>query len=211
MTTSAPPRIRIVIIDDHPVVRDGLASMIENQEDMEVVGEGETGKGAIDLYDQLLPDIMLLDLKLPDIDGVQVLERLRAFHPAARVIVLTTYVGDVQARRALKAGACGYLLKASLRRELRDSIRAVHAGSRRVQLEVAADLAEHTADEVLTPREVEVLKLIAGGSSNKLAADRLRIREDTVKAHVTNILSKLNASDRTHAVTIALQRGYFEL
>ncbi len=211
MTTSAPPRIRIVIIDDHPVVRDGLASMIENQEDMEVVGEGETGKGAIDLYDQLLPDIMLLDLKLPDIDGVQVLERLRAFHPAARVIVLTTYVGDVQARRALKAGACGYLLKASLRRELRDSIRAVHAGSRRVQLEVAADLAEHTADEVLTPREIEILKLIAGGSSNKLAADRLRIREDTVKAHVTNILSKLNASDRTHAVTIALQRGYFEL
>ena len=211
MTTSAPPRIRIVIIDDHPVVRDGLASMIENQEDMEVVGEGETGKGAIDLYDQLLPDIMLLDLKLPDIDGVQVLERVRAFHPGARVIVLTTYVGDVQARRALKAGASGYLLKASLRRDLRDSIRAVHAGSRRVQAEIAAELAQHTADEVLTPREIEILKLIAGGHSNKLAADRLRIREDTVKAHVTNILAKLNASDRTHAVTIALQRGYFEL
>ncbi len=211
MTTSTPSRIRILIIDDHPVVRDGLASMIENQEDMEVVGEGETGKGAIDLYDRLLPDVMLLDLKLPDIDGVQVLERLRTFHPSARVIVLTTYVGDVQARRALKAGACGYLLKASLRRDLRESIRAVHAGSRRVQVEVAAELAQHTADEVLTPREIEILKLIAGGHSNKLAADRLRIREDTVKAHVTNILSKLNASDRTHAVTIALQRGYFEL
>lgn len=208
---SSSPRIRILIVDDHPVVRDGLASMIENQEDMEVVGEGETGQAAVCLYEQLLPDVMLLDLKLPDIDGVQVLERLRPSHPNARVIVLTTYVGDVQARRALRAGACGYLLKASLRRDLRDTIRSVHAGGRRIQEEVAADLAQHTVDDTLTAREIEILKLIAGGHSNKLAADRLQIREDTVKAHVTNILAKLNASDRTHAVTIALQRGYFEL
>ena len=204
-------KIRIVVVDDHPVVRDGLASMIETQEDMQLVGEGGTGQEAITLYHQLKPDVMLLDLKLPDIDGVQVIETLRATIPDARIVVLTTYVGDVQARRALKAGASGYLLKASLRRDLRDSIRAVHAGSRHIQGEVAADLAQHTADQSLTPRETEILQLIARGYANKLVADRLKIREDTVKAHVSSILFKLNASDRTHAVTIALQRGYFEL
>lgn len=204
-------KIRIVVVDDHPVVRDGLASMIETQEDMELVGEGGTGQEAITLFHQLRPDVMLLDLKLPDIDGVQVIETLRSTIPEARIVVLTTYVGDVQARRALKAGASGYLLKASLRRDLRDSIRAVHAGSRHIQGEVAADLAQHTGDQSLTPREIEILQLIARGYANKLVADRLNIREDTVKAHVSSILFKLNASDRTHAVTIALQRGYFEL
>jgi two-component system, NarL family, response regulator len=204
-------KIRVLIVDDHPIVRDGLASMIEGQADMELAGEGGTGEEAIVLYQNLLPDITLLDLKLPDVDGIAVIEAIRASDPEARIIVLTTYAGDVQATRALKAGAMGYLLKASLRRDLRDSIRAVYRGQSRVQADVAADLAGHTADEALTPRELEVLRLIAGGSSNKLIAARLSIREDTVKAHVSSILSKLRASDRTHAVTIALQRGYFEL
>jgi len=185
--------------------------MIESQKDMEVVGESENGSDAIESFHSLHPDVLLLDLKLPDMDGVSVIEAIRGTHPDARIIVLTTYVGDVQARRALRAGAMGYLLKASLRRDLRDSIRAVHLGSIKVQPEVANDLARHEAAEHLTERELEVLRLIARGSSNKLAADRLNIREDTVKAHVTSILSKLKANDRTHAVTIALQRGFFEL
>jgi two-component system, NarL family, response regulator len=204
-------KIRILVVDDHPVVRDGLASMIESQDDMELIGEAENGQQAITLFDQLRPDITLLDLKLPDIDGVNVIQRLREVVPDAHIIVLTTYVGDVQAKRALKAGASRYLLKASLRRDLRASIRAVHAGQRHIQAEVAADLAQHTADQALTPREIEVLQLIARGCSNKLVADRLGVREDTVKVHVTSILSKLGASDRTHAVTIAVQRGVFDL
>lgn len=207
----AKAKIRVLVIDDHPVVRDGLASMIERQEDMELVGEGGTGQEAITLFEKLRPDITLLDLKLPDIDGIAVIEKIRSEHPEARIIVLTTYAGDIQATRALKAGAKGYLLKASLRRDLRASIRMVHAGHSPIQAEVAADVAKHTADEALTPRELDVLRLIARGCSNKSAADRLQIREDTVKGHVTSILSKLRASDRTHAVTIALQRGYFEL
>jgi two-component system, NarL family, response regulator len=153
----------------------------------------------------------LLDLKLPDMDGVRVIEVIRETDPEARIIVLTTYVGDVQASRALRAGAMGYLLKASLRRDLRDTIRAVRSGVVKVQPEVAIDLARYTAAEHLTQRELEVLRLIASGLSNKIVADRLRIREDTVKAHVTSILSKLKANDRTHAVTIALQRGFLEL
>ena len=207
----AKAKIRVLVIDDHPVVRDGLASMIERQEDMELIGEGGTGQEAIALFEKLRPEITLLDLKLPDIDGIAVIEKIRSEHREARIIVLTTYAGDIQATRALKAGAKGYLLKASLRRDLRASIRMVHAGQSPIQAEVAADLAKHTADESLTPRELDVLRLIASGCSNKLVADRLQVREDTVKGHVTSILSKLRASDRTHAVTIALRRGYFEL
>lgn len=203
--------IRVLLVDDHPVVREGLRAMIETQTDMMVVGEGENGAEAIEAFHSLHPDILLLDLKLPDMDGVNVIEVIRETQPNARIIVLTTYVGDVQARRALRAGAMGYLLKASLRRDLRESIRAVHSGSIKVQPEVAADLAQHEAAERLTQREMEVLRVIASGLSNKLVADRLGIREDTVKAHVTNILSKLKANDRTHAVTIALQRGFLEL
>jgi DNA-binding NarL/FixJ family response regulator len=204
-------KLRILLVDDHPVVRDGLRSMIVNQSDMEVVGESENGADAIAVYDDLKPDIVLLDLKLPDMDGVRVIEAIRERHSSARIIVLTTYAGDVQAGRALKAGAMGYLLKASLRRDLRDTIRAVHEGAIRVQAEVAVDLAQHASGEHLTSRELDVLRLIAGGCSNKLVAARLNIREDTVKAHVTSILTKLTANDRTHAVTIALQRGFFEL
>jgi DNA-binding NarL/FixJ family response regulator len=203
--------IRVLLVDDHPVVREGLRAMIESQQDMKVVGEGGTGTDAIEAFQSLRPDILLLDLKLPDMDGVRVIEVIRETDPDARIIVLTTYVGDVQASRALRAGAMGYLLKASLRRDLRDTIRAVRSGVVKVQPEVAIDLARYTAAEHLTQRELEVLRLIASGLSNKIVADRLRIREDTVKAHVTSILSKLKANDRTHAVTIALQRGFLEL
>lgn len=204
-------RIRVLIVDDHPVVRDGLISMIGGRPEMESVGEAATGEEAIALFDKLLPDVVLLDLKLPDRDGISVIEAIKAKHPNARIIVLTTYTGDVQAKRALKAGAAGYLLKASLRRDLRQCILDVHKGLLRIQQEIATELAMHTADEQLTPRELDVLQQISRGHSNKIVADLLRIREDTVKAHVTNILAKLGASDRTHAVTIALQRGYFEL
>lgn len=204
-------RIRVLVVDDHPVVRDGLISMIDNRPEMQSVGEAATGDEAIALFEQLQPDVVLLDLKLPDRDGISVIEAIRGKHPNARIIVLTTYTGDVQARRALKAGAAGYLLKASLRRDLRQCILDVHKGLVRIQQEIATELAMHTADEQLTPRELDVLRQIARGHSNKIVADLLRIREDTVKAHVTNILGKLGASDRTHAVTIALRRGYFEL
>jgi DNA-binding NarL/FixJ family response regulator len=204
-------KIRILIVDDHPTLREGLALIIESQPDLQVVAEAGTGKQAITLFEEHLPDITLMDLGLPDIHGIEVIKRLRAQHSEARIIVLTTYLGDVQALRALQAGASGYLLKATLRRDLLDTIRAVHAGQRYVQSDVASELAQHAADQRLTEREIEVLKLIAKGCSNKLVADRLAITEDTVKGHVRNILEKLKANDRTHAVTIALHRGYFEL
>jgi two-component system, NarL family, response regulator len=203
--------IRVLLVDDHPVVREGLVSMLSGRTDMEVVGEAESGDQAVDAYKTVRPDILLLDLKLPDRDGISVVEEIRQYDASARIIVLTTYVGDVQARRALKAGAVGYLLKASLRRDLRDSILSVYQGGTCIQTEIAAELAQYTASEQLTPRELDVLRQIARGCSNKLVADRLCIQEDTVKAHVTSILLKLKASDRTHAVTIALKRGYFEL
>ena len=204
-------KIRILAVDDHPVLREGLAAMFESQEDMELVAEAGTGQQALALFEKYLPDITLIDLKLPDIHGIELIQSLRAQHPDARFIVLTTYLGDVQARRALKAGAAGFLLKASLRRDLLDAVRTVHAGHRLVQPEVATELAVHTSDDSLTAREVEVLQLVAGGCSNKAIADRLQISEDTVKGHVRNVMYKLKANDRTHAVTIALQRGFFEL
>lgn len=204
-------KIRILIVDDHTVLRDGLTAIIESQADLQVVAEAGTGKDGISLFEEHLPDITLMDLGLPDIHGIDVIRRLRAKHPEARIIVLTTYLGDVQALRALRAGAAGYLLKATLRRDLLDTIRAVHSGQRHVQTEVASEIANHAADHSLTEREIEVLKLIATGCSNKIVADRLTISEDTVKGHVRNILEKLNANDRTHAVTIALHRGYFEI
>ena len=204
-------RIRVLVADDHPVVRDGVASMIQGQEDMEVVGEAAGGEEAIALFQTLRPDVMLLDLKLPDMDGIEVILRLRAGNPEARIIMLTTYTGDVQAKRALTAGAAGYMLKGSLRHDLREAIREVHAGKRYIQAAVAAELAEHTADGSLTAREMEVLQLISQGGSNRSVGDRLQIKEDTVKGHVISILAKLRANDRTHAVTIALQRGFFDI
>jgi DNA-binding NarL/FixJ family response regulator len=211
MQISPSRPIRILVVDDHPVLREGLASMIASQIDMRLIAEAGTGAQAIASFQELRPDITLLDLKLPDISGIEVIQRVRAQFPDARFIVLTTYLGDAQATRALKAGAFGFLLKATLRRDLLDSIRVVHAGHRLVQPEVANELALHTADPSLTERETEVLKLVARGCSNKVVADRLRISEDTVKGHVRSIMDKLKANDRTHAVTIALQRGFFEL
>jgi len=211
MATTNPSLIRILLADDHPLLRDGVAGLVADQTDMELVGEACSGREAIEQFRKHRPDVTLMDLQMPEMNGIDAILAIRGEFPEARIVVLTTYTGDVQIVRALKAGAQAYLLKSMLRRELLDTIRAVHKGQRQIPLEVAAQLAEHTADDSLTSREIEVLRLIAAGKANKLVASDLSITEGTVKGHVKSILSKLGASDRTHAVTIALTRGIIEL
>jgi DNA-binding NarL/FixJ family response regulator len=199
--------IRILTVDDHALLRGGIAALVSTQSDMKIVGDASNGREAIQQFRTLRPDVTLMDIQMPEVDGIEALIAIRAEFAAARVIVLTTYKGDVHVVRALKAGAQAYLLKGLLQKELLDTIRDVHAGRKRIGEEVAAELADHFSDDALSPREVDVLRLIAGGNSNKLIADRLSISEDTVKGHVKNIMSKLGANDRTHAVTIGLKRG----
>jgi DNA-binding NarL/FixJ family response regulator len=203
--------IRILLADDHPLLRDGVSGLIADQPDMKLVAEASNGREAIDQFRKYHPDITLLDLQMPEINGIDAILAMRSDYPDARIIVLTTYTGDAQVLRSLKAGAQAYLLKSALRRELLETIRAVHAGHRRIPPEVATQLAEHAVDEQLTSREIEVLRLIAAGNANKLVASELSITEETVKGHVKNILSKLGANDRTHAVTIAIKRGIIEI
>jgi DNA-binding NarL/FixJ family response regulator len=203
-------RIRVLTVDDHPLVRDGIVFAINTQPDMVVVAEGADGQEAVELYRVHRPDVTLLDLQMPKLNGIAAIEAIRAEYPMAKVVVLTTYAGDAQASKALKAGAAGYLLKSMLRTELIETIRAVHAGKLRVQPEIAANIAEHLAVDNLTAREVEVLRKISAGSSNKIVAADLGISEDTVKGHMKNILSKLGANDRTHAVLIAIKRGFLD-
>jgi DNA-binding NarL/FixJ family response regulator len=209
MTINDP--IRVLLVDDHPLLRDGVAGLIEDQPDMKLVGEASTGLEAIEHYRKYRPDITLLDLQMPELGGIEALKIIRHESPAARIIILTTYKGDAQVLSALRSGVQAYLLKSTLRRELLDTIRAVHNGQKRIPPEIAAQVAEHACDDPLTSRELEVLALIAEGKANKLIASDLAITEETVKGHVKNILSKLGASDRTHAVTIALKRGVIEL
>ena len=205
------PKIRILIVDDHPVVRHGLAAMLSYQPDMEVVAEADTGLAAIDGFERHAPDVTLMDLSLPVMSGVDAILAIRRRDTKARIIVLTTFSGDVHAIKALKAGAAGYLLKDASRTDLLDTIRRVHRGDKCVPAAVAAALAEHAGDQALTNREIEVLRHVAAGNSNKVVAHRLCVSEDTVKAHMRNILVKLCASDRTHAVTIATHRGFLAL
>ncbi|CAD2246844.1 response regulator transcription factor [Xanthomonas arboricola] len=202
----------VLVVDDHPLLRDGLSAMLADEHDMCVVGEAEDGEQAVACYTNLRPDVVLMDLQMPRVDGVEAIQRIRRLDPAAKVIVLTTYTGDVRAVRALQAGACGYLLKSSLRRELVDTIRDVRRGQRRhVPALVAENIAAHVLDDALSARETEVLSLVATGCSNKQIGSALSISEETVKAHMKNILCKLGVHDRTHAVTVALRRGILSL
>ena len=209
MTSENP--IRILTVDDHPILREGIAAILATQADMILVAEAGDGREAIEQFRIHRPDITLMDLQMPRMSGGEAILAIRKEFSDARIIVLTTFSGDVQADRALKAGACGYLLKNMLRKELVDTIRAVHNGRKRIPPEIAIELAEHHGDDDLTEREVEVLRQVASGSANKIIADKLAISEETVKAHMKKILSKLGANDRTHAVAIALKRGIIDI
>jgi DNA-binding NarL/FixJ family response regulator len=203
--------IRVLSVDDHPLLREGIAALVNAESDMKLVAEATNGQEAIEKFRSNRPDVTLMDLQMPALNGIEAIIGIRTEFPNARIIVLTTYTGDVQVLRALKAGARAYLLKGEVHRDLLDTIRAVHAGQKRIPPEVAAQLADHVAEDDLTSRELGVLRLIATGNTNKEIAFQLSITEETVKSHVTNILAKLGANDRTHAVTIALKRGMIEL
>ncbi|MGB8030824.1 MAG: response regulator transcription factor [Terracidiphilus sp.] len=208
---SQPGLIRILTVDDHPILRKGIAALVNAEADMKLVAEASSGQEAIELYRLHRPDVTLMDLQMPEMNGAEAISEIQSEFHDARIIVLTTYNGDAQIMKALKAGARAYILKGHVHRELLETIRAVHAGQKRIPSDIAAELAEHATDDALSSREIDVLRLIAAGNSNKLVADQLSIGEATVKSHVANILSKLGANDRAHAVTIGLKRGIFEL
>jgi two-component system, NarL family, response regulator len=204
-------RIRVLSVDDHPMIRDGIAAAVGAQPDMQIVGEAGNGREALEQYRTLRPDVTLLDLNMPDVNGVDAINAIRTEFPDARIVVLTTYTGDVLALRALKAGAQGYLLKSSLRKELLGAIRDVHRGRRHIPAEVALAIAEHVGAEDLSEREIDVIRRVATGLSNKEIGAHLSISEQTVKTYMKSILSKLDANDRSHAITIALERGFIDL
>jgi DNA-binding NarL/FixJ family response regulator len=206
-----PRQIRILTVDDHALLREGIAALLRVEPDMEVVAEASNGKEAIEKFRMHQPDVTLMDLQMPNLNGIEAINQIRSECPNARIIVLTTYTGDAQVLGALKAGARGYLLKGNVHRDLLETIRAVHAGQKRIPPEIAAAVANHLSDEELTEREIQILRLIAAGNANKQIADQLSIGEATVKSHVVNLLSKLGANDRAHAVTIGLMRGIIDL
>jgi DNA-binding NarL/FixJ family response regulator len=203
--------IRILTVDDHPLLREGIAALLKVEADMNVVAEAGNGAEAIEKFRLHRPDVTLMDVEMPSLNGIDAIAEIRSEFPDARIIVLTTYAGDAKIVRALKAGARAYILKRHVHKELLEAIRAVHGGQKRIPSEIAAELAEHAADDALSVREIDVLRLVALGNGNKQIADQLFIGEATVRTHVGNILSKLGANDRTHAVTIALGRGIIEL
>lgn len=209
MKSSGP--IRILTVDDHPLLREGIAAVISGETDMVLVAEAGNGREAVEQFRAHRPDVTLMDIQMPQMNGIDGILAIRKEFPEAHIIVLTTYSGDAQAVRAFHAGASGYLLKGMLRKELVETIRTVHAGKKRIPPEIAMEIAEHHADDALTEREIEVLRQVAEGNGNKMIAAHLSISEDTVKAHMKSILSKLGANDRTHAVTIGLKRGIIEI
>ena len=209
--TDETPLIRILSVDDHPLLRSGIGALIATQPDMQLVAEAANGKEAVQLYREFRPDVTLMDLQMPDMSGLDAIIAIKSEDPSARVIVLTTYSGDVLAQRALKAGAQAYVLKSLVRTEILDTIRLVYAGEKRIQADVAADMAKHTADAALTSREIQVLQLVGSGYANKAISAQLDINEETTKTHIKNILAKLGARDRTHAVSLGLKRGIISL
>jgi DNA-binding NarL/FixJ family response regulator len=203
-------KIKVLAVDDHPLLREGIAAVLHEEEDITLAGEASNGQEAVAKFRACRPDVTLMDLQMPGMNGIDAIIQIRSEFPHARFIVLTTYQGDVQALRALKAGAAGYLLKNMLRKDLVTTIRAVHNGRRYIPPEIAAELADHVADDTLTEREIEILRRVAMGNSNKIIADLLHLSEATVKGHMKSILSKLDANDRTHAVMIAMKRGFID-
>jgi DNA-binding NarL/FixJ family response regulator len=210
MTPTDRKQITVLIVDDHPLLREGVAAVLASERDMVLIGEAANGREAIERYRALLPDVALMDLQMPGMKGLEAIIAIRREFGDARILVVTTYDGDVQALRAMKAGASGYLLKNMLRKDLPQAIRTVHSGLRCIPAEIAAALAEHSVDDLLTHREVEVLQKVAEGKTNKDVAAQLCVSEETVKAHMSRILSKLAARDRTHAVVIGVKRGIIE-